>query len=124
MFADVYLSKDVVAAVVQLLPVLLIALIVSAGASMERWVKVDRMSRTQHKAAKRSVRGFVFVVLYAAVVEITFLFALNDGDIFGLRALALWCAALVWLLALLFAVLLEVVPDMRRPAANASPDLE
>jgi hypothetical protein len=112
MFEDAYLSKDVVAAVVQLLPVLLIALVASTGASMGRWVKGDRMTRSQRKKAKRSLRFFVFVVLSAAYVEITFLFALNDGDVFGWRALALWSSALTWLVTLLLAVLAENLPDM------------
>jgi len=120
MFDGAYMSKEVIAAVVQLLPVFLIALIVGTGASMSRWIHVDRMSRSQHRLAKRTSRGFVVLVAWAMLIEVYFLFSLNDGDAHGLHAFALWAVSLVWLLLLALGVLIETVPDLKRSSPEDS----
>jgi hypothetical protein len=109
MFDGTFMSKDVMSAVVALLPVLLLAFVVAEGANMSRW-RIDRMERKQRRAVRRSVRGFIIIVAFAMVIEIQFLFALNEGNANGLHAFVLWASGLTWLGALTLALLASVVP--------------
>jgi membrane protein required for beta-lactamase induction len=120
MLESAYLSKDVTAAVVQLLPVFLLALVVSEGATMNRWTRDEGMTRMARRLTRRAAIGLLAIVVFALVVEIMFLLALNDGDVHGARALLLWASAIAWLIALVLAVVVSAIPDLRGSQATPS----
>ena len=105
------MGKDVIAAVLNLLPILLIAYVASESTNMSRW-KIKGMKRARRDRARRDATWFISVVLVAIVVEIYFLFELNAGDAHGLKAVTLWAAALVWLATLALAVTVSSLPDL------------
>jgi low temperature requirement protein LtrA len=111
MFDGAYMSSEVIGAVVQLLPLFLLAFIVAEGSSMARW-KAKNLDPADQKVRRRAIIWFLAVVLLAFVIEVGFLFALNGGDAHGRDAFTLWGLAISWLAALFVAVLASSLPDL------------
>lgn len=94
---DAYMSKDVIAAVAQLLPVFFLAYFIEQTAVMRNWIPRNQMIAFHRVLAVISTICFFGIALGAVAIEIVFLFALNGDGAHGSMANGLWISAIGWL---------------------------